>query len=110
MDPEPPVKRNIFLIAVVILFNLIWLTLLFLSCQADQKQQPDLTPMVRNTHRMEKRIDPLISMEGKETDSQHRIWRASIMEIAYSPAKLQRTAIQTTIDLQHYPGDITGCG
>ena len=36
MDQEPPVKRNLFLIVVVVLFNLIWLTLLFMSCRAEK--------------------------------------------------------------------------
>lgn len=36
MDQEPPVKRNLFLIVVVILFNMIWLTLLFMSCRAEK--------------------------------------------------------------------------
>jgi hypothetical protein len=36
MDQEPPVKRNLFLIVVVVLFNLIWLTLLFMSCRVEK--------------------------------------------------------------------------
>ena len=40
MDQKPPVKRNLFLIFIVILFNLIWLTLLFMSCQADKSFSP----------------------------------------------------------------------
>lgn len=47
MDQEPPIKRNVFLIAIVIFFNLIWLTLLFMSCQADEKSQPEITPIAR---------------------------------------------------------------
>jgi hypothetical protein len=44
MDQKPPTRPNSLLIAVVILFNLLWLTLLFLSCQADKTSLPDLTP------------------------------------------------------------------
>ena len=35
MNQVPPQKQNRFVLVAVILFNLIWLTLLFLSCQAD---------------------------------------------------------------------------
>ena len=62
MDHKPPVKLNRFVLVAVILFNLIWLTLLFLSCQADNKPDPTATPeaglsepftwiMVRDVHR-----------------------------------------------------------
>ena len=47
MNTEPPVKRNMFLIAVVILFNLVWLALLFLSCQADENRQLEVTPTIQ---------------------------------------------------------------
>ena len=36
MDQKPPARRNMFILAAVILFNLIWLTLLFMSCQTDK--------------------------------------------------------------------------
>jgi len=44
MDHKPPVKLNRFVLVAVILFNLIWLTLLFLSCQADNMPDPTATP------------------------------------------------------------------
>ena len=46
MDQNIPVKRNTFLLVVVVLFNLIWITLLFLSCQADadNASNPTSTP------------------------------------------------------------------
>ena len=47
MDPNPQVRRNTFVIVAVVLFNLIWLTLLFLSCQSDAQlnSTPTATPM-----------------------------------------------------------------
>lgn len=44
MDQEPPVRRNTFVLVAVILFNLIWITLLFWSCQADSNSNPTPTP------------------------------------------------------------------
>lgn len=44
MEQDPPVTRNTFVLVAVILFNLIWLTLLFLSCQADNEPNPTPTP------------------------------------------------------------------
>ena len=42
MEQKPPAQRNTFVIVAAVLFNLLWIGLLFLSCQADS--QPDLTP------------------------------------------------------------------
>lgn len=44
MDQNPPLKQNRFVLVAVVLFNLIWLALLFLSCQADNKPDPSATP------------------------------------------------------------------
>jgi hypothetical protein len=44
MDQNPPLKQNRFVLVVVVLFNLIWFALLFLSCQADNKPNPTATP------------------------------------------------------------------
>jgi len=44
MDQNPPLKQNRFVLVAVVLFNLIWLALLFLSCQADNKPNPTATP------------------------------------------------------------------
>ena len=42
MEEKPPVQRNTFVIVAAVLFNLLWIGLLFLSCQTDN--QPDQTP------------------------------------------------------------------
>ena len=47
LDRHPPLKQNKFVLAAVVLFNLIWLVLLFLSCQADNKPNPSATPEAR---------------------------------------------------------------
>ncbi len=44
MDQEPPAKRNTFVIVAALLFNFIWIALLFLSCQADNDPNPTPTP------------------------------------------------------------------
>lgn len=44
MDQKPPVRRNTFVIVAAILFNLLWIALLFLSCQADKAAKPTPTP------------------------------------------------------------------
>jgi hypothetical protein len=44
MDQEPPVRRNTFVFVAAILFNLIWIALLFWSCQADREPDPTPTP------------------------------------------------------------------
>ena len=44
MDQIPPPKLNKFVLVAVILFNLIWLTLLFLSCHADSKGVDSASP------------------------------------------------------------------
>jgi hypothetical protein len=44
MDQNPPVRRNMFVLVAVVLFNLVWITLLFLSCQADNEPNPTSTP------------------------------------------------------------------
>jgi hypothetical protein len=46
MEQNPPAKRNTFVMVAVVLFNLIWLILLFLSCQADNDPKPTPTPEV----------------------------------------------------------------
>ncbi len=46
MEQNPPAKRSTFVMVAVVLFNLIWLTLLFLSCQADTDPKPTPTPAV----------------------------------------------------------------
>ncbi len=42
MGQKPPARKNTFVIVAALLFNLLWITLLFLSCQADN--QPGSTP------------------------------------------------------------------
>jgi hypothetical protein len=44
MDQNRPIQRNTFVLVAVVLFNLIWLALLFLSCQADKDLDPTATP------------------------------------------------------------------
>jgi len=44
MDRKTPILRNKFVLVAVVLFNLIWLVLLFLSCQADNNPYPSPTP------------------------------------------------------------------
>jgi len=44
MDQKPPVRKNTFVIVATVLFNLLWITLLFLSCQADNGSKPTPTP------------------------------------------------------------------
>jgi len=46
MEQNPPAKQNTFVVVAVVLFNLIWLILLFLSCQADNDPKPTPTPEV----------------------------------------------------------------
>jgi len=85
MDPEPPVKRNLFLIAIVIFFNLIWLTLLFMSCQADENSQPDLTPMVKvESRQVRNPNEPLSLIDLKESNLQLHILCAPNMGTAFS--------------------------
>lgn len=44
MDQTPPARKNTFVIVAAVLFNLLWITLLFLSCQADNGSKPTPTP------------------------------------------------------------------
>ena len=44
MDQKPPVRKNTFVIVAAVLFNLLWIALLFLSCQADNDSSPTPTP------------------------------------------------------------------
>ena len=46
MDQKPPARKNTFVIVAAVLFNLLWITLLFLSCQADNGSTPTPTPEV----------------------------------------------------------------
>ena len=46
MEQNLPARRNTFVLVAVILFNLIWIALLFLSCQADNDPNPTATPIV----------------------------------------------------------------
>ena len=50
MTQNYPAKRNTFVLVAVVLFNLIWLALLFLSCQADNEPKTTPTPIVHQTH------------------------------------------------------------
>ena len=47
MDQEYPIKRNTFVLIAAVLFNLIWIALLFWSCQTDQEPNPTPTPEAR---------------------------------------------------------------
>ncbi len=47
MEQKPPAQRNTFVIVAAVLFNLLWIGLLFLSCQADDQPVQTPTPDAR---------------------------------------------------------------
>lgn len=46
MDQKPPAKLSPIIIFLVLLFNLIWIVLVFMSCQVDNDARREVTPDV----------------------------------------------------------------
>ena len=72
MDQNRPVKQNTFVLVAVVLFNLIWLTLLFLSCQADNEPNLKPTPEARMRDHLtwkiaDSHLDAAIEMETRNS-------------------------------------------